>query len=360
MSNTKEMKLLIEGFNKFLNEATESREFAPTTGEVDFEWGTYTSTAKDEKYFIMNGEDLLGKIQKPGDPFTYNDAGNDRATIVSAPESRKSSIGASVDIADITNKQTGSDKESESDSESEKKAADAAQASANSFVNAITNKLVRLTKLYDNYDAVVESNKETLSKKMTSGEKNQKSHYNALTRNPGWTVPRRSEWKSIYKSLTEDIITAQKAVILLEKEVKKDIEAAHMKLDDYVEALKVWAMDVTLNEDNEDVAGGGDAAFEKRAFELMYPDLNELISKFLLALAKHPALRLTEGLDQKSYELRVSYMWNLEGRQDISLNAALTIANPYSEDTADAVKVMLDPRVPPDKFAGPVKQTHFF
>ena len=62
MSNNKEMKLLIEGFNKFLTEATESREFAPTTGEVDFDLGEYTAIVKDEKYLITDGEDKADEV----------------------------------------------------------------------------------------------------------------------------------------------------------------------------------------------------------------------------------------------------------------------------------------------------------
>jgi hypothetical protein len=327
MSNNKEMKLLIEGFNKFLNEATESREFAPTTGEVDFVWGTYTSTAKDEKYFIMDGEDSLGKIQKAGDPFTYNDAGNDRATIVSAPESRKSSIGASVDITDITNKQTGSDKESESDSEPE---SDSESESVPVYNLPAAINLARLSELYEKYDATVESYKETLSKKTTTltigGYTSPASYYKALTRLAGSQARIPDE---IRDETPEDIILAQQAVAEYESVCRDAISKGHEALDSFVFDVVNWA---------KKSKSGQDAA------KLAFDTLKKPISEFIKTIAQHPLiLKSPEGVTQSKMTM---YLWNIEDRQDISYNAARKIAfGPFDKTSSRNISIMASPTV---------------
>ena len=318
MSNNKEMKLLIEGFNKFLNEATESREFAPTTGEVDFEWGTYTSTAKDEKYFIMDGEDSLGEIQKVGDPFTYKDAGNDRVTIVSAPESRKSSIGETTDSIDITNKQTGSDKQSESDNQPESVPTSNLSAGIN---------LARLAALYKKYDAAVEFYKEALSKKMTTltigGDTSPASYYKALTRLTGSQASIPDE---IRNETPENIILAQQAVADYESVCRDAISKGHEALDSFVLDVVNWA---------RNSESGQDAA------KLAFNALKKPLSEFIKTIEQHP-LVLESPEDERSK--MIMFLWNIDDRQDISYEAALKIAfGPFDKTSSMNISIMAAP-----------------
>jgi hypothetical protein len=65
----------------------------PLTSKVDFDWGRYQGKHAGEPYWIEDGVSDLGSVQFPGDPFTYNEAGEGRIRVVSGPEPGKGMIG---------------------------------------------------------------------------------------------------------------------------------------------------------------------------------------------------------------------------------------------------------------------------
>lgn len=63
-----------------------------TTKEIDFNWGTYDSEHKDSEYFFLKDTEL-GKIQRRGDPYTYNQV-KDGFVVVSGP--KKETMGQKI------------------------------------------------------------------------------------------------------------------------------------------------------------------------------------------------------------------------------------------------------------------------
>ena len=76
-----------------------------STGEIPFSWGRYSARYKPEVYYVTSDKssNYLGKIQVPGDPFTYDLAGN-RIKIISAPHSKRALIGKLISKSDIPEK----------------------------------------------------------------------------------------------------------------------------------------------------------------------------------------------------------------------------------------------------------------
>lgn len=88
------MKIIMEGWRSYLNEATAVKYAAGglgdpdklTTGQVAFEWGTYTGRHSSLDYYVadrMRGS--LGPIQRRGDPYTYEQPEEGMLKVVSGP-----------------------------------------------------------------------------------------------------------------------------------------------------------------------------------------------------------------------------------------------------------------------------------
>ena len=89
-----EMKLIMEDWRSFLNEATAVKYAAGglgdpdklVAGQVEFEWGTYTGRHSALDYYVadrMRGS--LGPIQRRGDPYTYEQPEPGMLRVVSGP-----------------------------------------------------------------------------------------------------------------------------------------------------------------------------------------------------------------------------------------------------------------------------------
>ena len=306
MTSNKEMKLLIEGFNKFLNETVESREFdGITTGEVEFNWGSYSSSMKDEKYFIKSDEDALGEIQQNGDPFTYKEE-DGNVIVVSAPESKKQSIGETID--------------SSSDNS-------ASEESAPQLGTTTVIDFDRLTALYEAYDNAVEDSKEDLNTEVSTtvnGRESLVSLYNGVKRSPGRRAPRLES--QFIEKLPEDIKTAYSEVNSYEAICREAIGENHKSIDKLVINTEIWAR----NESSENWA------------ELAFNHLKETIKVFLETIQGHP---LIKEAPENEIGRRVQYLWNLPNRQDVSITAAVSIAFLDFDESSSGenILIMTDP-----------------
>lgn len=287
MTSNKEMKLLIEGFNKFLNETVESREFdGITTGEVEFNWGSYSSSMKDEKYFIKSDEDALGEIQQNGDPFTYKEE-DGNVIVVSAPESKKQSIGETID--------SSSDNTASEES--------APQINLTAGIN-----FDHLKTLYEAYDSAVEDSKEDLNTEVlttVNGRETLMSLYDGAKRRSGTRAPLMES--QFIEKLPEDIKTAHSEVNNYENICRDVIAENHQMLDEFVLEVDQWARD----QSSENWA------------ELAFNALRGPIRVFLEAIQGHP---LVQEAPENELGGRVRHLWNLHNRQDVSISAATAIA----------------------------------
>jgi len=72
----------------FINEAavnhTDSENRHMKTGQIEFEWGKYKGRLDSKLYYSLSGR-KLGTIQKNGDPFTYDPAGDGKVKVISGP-----------------------------------------------------------------------------------------------------------------------------------------------------------------------------------------------------------------------------------------------------------------------------------
>lgn len=305
MTNSNEMKSLIEGFKRFLNEAAESREFEGiTTGEVEFNWGSYSSTMKDEKYFIKSDEDSLGEIQQNGDPFTYKEVDGD-VIVVSAPESKKQSIGGKVD--------SSSDNSASEES--------APQINLTSGIN-----FDRLSALYEAYDSAVEANKDILEASETlitvAGRETLLTLYDIVQRRPGTRA--RIE-PHIIEELPDDVKSAHLDANNYEDICRDAIANGHTSLDEFVIEVVSWARD---------------QPGENRA-ELAFNALKGPIRAFIEAIGLHPLIQ--ESPDNETGG-KIRYLWNLYDRQDVSLSAATAIAfQDFDESSSSNISIMHSP-----------------
>jgi hypothetical protein len=305
MTSNKEMKLLIEGFNKFLNETVESREFdGITTGEVEFNWGSYSSSMKDEKYFIKSDEDALGEIQQNGDPFTYKEE-DGNVIVISAPESKKQSIGETVDS-------------SNDNSASE---VSAPQIDLTSGIN-----FDRLSALYAAYDSAVEVNKDVLEASeallTVSGRETLMALYDIVQRRPGTRARIESH---IIEELPDDVKSARLDVNNYEDICRDAIANGHTSLDEFVIEVVSWARD---------------QPGENRA-ELAFNTLKGPVRAFIEAIGLHPLIQ--ESPDNETGG-KIRYLWNLYDRQDVSLAAATAIAfQDFDESSSRNISIMHSP-----------------
>jgi hypothetical protein len=288
MTSNKEMKLLIEGFNKFLNETVKSREFEEiTTGEVEFNWGSYSSFIKDEKYFIKSDEDTLGDVQQNGDPYTYKNIGNGKWMVISAPESGKQSIGATISAPCIDE-------------------------SAPSINLTVGLNFDKLKSFYKAYDFAVEKNKEMLDSNEgqvtgvggRDASQFETTQYAIAKRKKG---RRASIPAAILKKMPEDIKTTYSEVSDYEALCRRAIVLNHQKLDSFVIDLAEWAR--------------GLCSEDGRA-ETVFNVLKRPIKQFIETLNHHPLIRERPDLEK---EMR-NYLWNLTQRNDQSLSTAEMIA----------------------------------
>lgn len=304
MTNNSEMKSLIEGFKSFLNESNESREFeGMTTGEVEFSWGNYSASMKDEKYFIKSDEDSLGEIQQNGDPFTYKKEGDD-VIVVSAPESKKQSIGEIVDI-------------SSDNSVSEESAPQIRLTAGFDFD--------KLAALYEAYDSAVEANKRVLetSKALFAieGRESVMTLYIDVKRRTG---SRASIESHIIEKIPNDVKSAYSAVNEYEDICRDAIAENHQSLDEFVIEVVQWARQSSSNSD-----------------ELAFNALKEPIRSFIESIYKHPLIQ--ESLEDEIGG-KISYLWNLHDRQDVSLLAASAIAfQDFNEHSSRNISIMSSP-----------------
>ena len=304
MTSNKEMKILIEGFKSFLNEAPEIREFKEgiVTGDVEFNWGSYTSSMKDEKYFIKSGEDSLGEIQQNGDPFTYKEE-DGNVIVVSAPESKKQSIGETVD--------------SSNDNRVPEEAAP--EINLTSGIN-----FDHLKTLYEKYDTAVEDNKEDLNTEVltsVSGREVMKSLYDNVKRSVGG---RAFIEPHVLDDIPEDIKSAQSAVNSYEDICRGAIADNHQMLDEFVIEVVQWAQ-----------AQSGNQA------ELAFNALKGPIRVFIEAIQHHPLIQ--EG-PESELGGRIRYLWNLHNRQDVSISAAAAIAfQDFDASSARNISIMHSP-----------------
>jgi hypothetical protein len=67
------------------------------TSQVDFDWGKYTGRLADQPYYVASGRTELGSVQRPGDPYTYEPAGEGKLRVVSGPEDSRYAIGRVID-----------------------------------------------------------------------------------------------------------------------------------------------------------------------------------------------------------------------------------------------------------------------
>lgn len=76
-----------------------------STGEIPFKWGKYPGRYKSDIYYVSSDgpSNYIGKIQIPGDPFTYDLFGN-KIKVVSAPYTKRHLIGKMIAKSDIPEK----------------------------------------------------------------------------------------------------------------------------------------------------------------------------------------------------------------------------------------------------------------
>lgn len=69
------------------------------TSDVPFDWGQYEGAQAGEAYYVASnrGSGELGSVQFPGDPYTYEPAGEGRLMVVSGPERGRDSIGRVIE-----------------------------------------------------------------------------------------------------------------------------------------------------------------------------------------------------------------------------------------------------------------------
>ena len=75
------------------------------TGDIPFSWGFYRGKYKTQNYFVSPDKrcNYLGKIQVPGDPFTY-DLENGKVKVISSPDEKKHLIGRLFPLDSIPEK----------------------------------------------------------------------------------------------------------------------------------------------------------------------------------------------------------------------------------------------------------------
>lgn len=103
LSSKKEEQNESLSYMRWKKDVSEKNDY--TTEQIPFSWGRYGGKYKTQSYYVSSRKpsNYLGKIQIPGDPFTY-DLDNERVRVISAPYDKRGLIGKTFSKKDIPEK----------------------------------------------------------------------------------------------------------------------------------------------------------------------------------------------------------------------------------------------------------------